>query len=251
MLRIEKKSRTKSVYVSIREKGKMFTPSFIRALVIAVSLHASGFLFFNIQPYRILQTQTQFPPVQVNIEMAVPDSSIYAELKRENKQQIALNEPSWAEPLIPLQSLSSKGRFLALPKTDYFPDYPFVKSREKVFFPDWIALSPPSPVIRSTPAINITGPLSDRLILSNLFQKAVDLPSRKIRAVSARYLVKVDDQTGKIFWFHLEGAEMKEKTARKFESILTDLQFEPLSSSFLSHGEIEICLALSKKEEEA
>lgn len=245
MLRIEKSS-SKPVYLSIRENTRMLTPTFLQALSVAFALHAFALILFHVQPFRINQTNTQFPPVQVNIEIAQPESAIFAELEEKKTHQTAIPEPEGPQPLIPYLSLKSPNQMEVFTAYEEMPTDPFRLDFHDQLIGSWIRMDDFPPSQRMVPFINIRGPLADRPIVAGTIPKAA-LPPKRTQTIRLLYTVKVDDETGRIFWFHPEAETLSARAEETVAEILETIKFEPAASGFVTQGEIELYVAGSKK----
>lgn len=244
MLKVEKSS-SKPVYLSIRENTRMLTPTFLQALSVAFALHAFAFILFHVQPFRINQTNTQFPPVQVNIEIALPESAIFAELEEKKTHQVAIPEPEWPQPLIPYLSLQSPNQLEVFSIHEEIAKDPFRLDFHDQLISSWIKMDPGTPSQRKVPFLDIRGPLANRSVVAGTIPEAA-LPSKRSKTVRLLYTVKVDDETGRIFWFQTESDTISIKVEEKVAEILETIKFEPIASGFVTQGEIELYVAGGK-----
>lgn len=236
MLHLEKPSPTDSAYVTLREHTRMFTPTFLRALSLACCFHLTGFVLFHVQPFRIAQTSTQFPPVQVNIEMTPPNSAIYANVEVESSCRRTLPEPVLPKPFIPRLSLNSPSRAEVLPSEKPFPMTPIIFEEPDALIDEWIAFDPaPSSKIKA-PQIRLLGALSNRLPILNTLPVST-FPLKKSSLKRLTYSVKIDDRTGTIFWY---SAQSENGFTDEAEAILKSIRFEPLANGFVTEGQIEL-----------
>ena len=239
MLRLEKTTASGPAHVTAREHARLLTPTFLQALALAFCLHLFGFLLFHVQPFRINQTNTLFPPVQVNIEIALPDSAIFADLEMENLRQAIVPEPAWPEPLIPRLSLNSPDHNDVFAIERPFPKTPITIDSQEELISEWVSLEPTVPSIPKTPRVNLYGPLAGRTLLPGTLPPPA-FPSRKETTERLVYAVKVDDHTGKVFWSVPDvGGKLNEQA----ETILNNLRFEPLAGGFVTEGQIEFVIS--------
>lgn len=243
MLKLEKPAASDHAYVTLRENTRMFTPTFVRALGWAFCFHLGGLILFHVQPFRIAQTNTQYPPVQVKIEMALPDSAIYADLEVKDVRRAMLPEPAVPIPLIPRLSLQSPSLAEVFPAEKSFPSTLIAMEDPGELVSGWITLDPIPVLNEKTPQVRFLGPLANR---SPILETLPNLVPPKKKSISQRgvYSVKIDDRTGVIFWYsNFSGDHL----AQAAEEILQSLRFEPLEGGFVTEGQIELFLAGSGK----
>ena len=215
----------------------MFTPTFVRALGLAFCLHLGGLILFHVQPFRISFSNTQYPPVQVKIEIALPDSAIYADLEVRDPRRSTLPEPAVPELSIPHLSLNSPNHLDVFPAEKSFPSTAITMDDAGFLVAEWITFDPAPVQKTKAPQIKLLGVLTARSpILDTL-----PVPSLKTSpAERLVYSVKIDDQTGSIFWYvNLVGdVHMQEA-----EALLKSVRFEPLPEGFVTEGQIELYVA--------
>ncbi len=236
MLHLERKGKGRPPSISLRENSRLFTPNFIKALSVALGIHLAGILIFQIHPFFIRNSPSPFPPVQVNIEMLLPNSAIFAELQGERAPQTAIPEPHWATPDLPPLTAAVLNRLPAYPKTNPFPEDSFTALAEWRCAPGFPQAKA---AIESSAALVISGPLAERMVATPKDPKLLIDRSLFVNQ-AALYAVKVDDPTGKIIWHDCKTPKLKKKLRLHAEEILDEIQFVPLSSGFLVEGVVEI-----------
>lgn len=242
MLKIEKQSSSKPINLSIRENTRLFTPTFLQALTVTLFLHVSAIILFHVQPFRINQTNTQFPPVQVNIEIALPDSAIFAELEEPKSHHIAIPEPSWPKPSIPYMTLNSPDHFEIFSNESIFPMDSFTLDFHDQLEGFWVNLDPAPLAQKKAPQIYILGPLANRPIVAGTLPEPLK-QSKKSQVKHLLYTVNIDDESGKIFSYQSQYNPNDRKMEERAAQILETIQFEPITMGFVSKGEIEIILS--------
>lgn len=245
MLKLEKSS-SKPVYISIRENTRLLTPTFLQALAVAFSLHVFAVILFHVQPFRINQANTQFPPVQVNIEIALPESAIFAELKDANSHQIAVPEPDWPKPSIPYLSLNSPNHLEIFTSGEIMPMDPFHLDFHEQLIGSWIKMDPAPIAQRKVPLLEIRGPLASRPVVAGTLPE-LSTPKKNGKSIRLVYSVKVDDESGHVFWYFPKTHPLDKKVEDDAVAILEALKFEPVSEGFVTQGEIELVLAGGKQ----
>lgn len=216
--------------ISFRDKSRLFTSNFLKALGIACFIHLAGLVIFQIHPYLIRNAAPLFPPVQLKVEQLLSTSEIYAELKEKDHFHLTINEPEWRIPSFPnlIEPLIAKER--AYPKLYTLPEDTFFPLIDWVSEPVW-----PEEVVSPKPALEIaiSGPLGER---SYDFQTEPLTTPGNYRIV---YSVKVDNKTGQIFWSDCHTSDFKKKIKAHADKILDQMTFES-TSGFETEGLIEI-----------
>ena len=131
MLQLEKKSRNRPVSVSLRMGGKLFTPTFVRGLTLAIGLHLSGFALFQVAPFRIGNVETIFPPAQVNIDMgSTLDGAVVALPDGGGATTKAMGEPRPSTPGLPPFLPSSSSETLPIHQRALLAAFPLLRTNK-------------------------------------------------------------------------------------------------------------------------
>ncbi|MFQ5728922.1 MAG: hypothetical protein ACE5GN_00990 [Waddliaceae bacterium] len=245
MLRLEKKSKNRPVSVCLRVGGRLFTPTFLRALALAIGLHLSGFVIFQVSPFKIGHLETTFPPIQVNIDIGAPlDGTVLARLEGEGTTSVAMAEPKPSTPSIPLVPELTMQRDLAYPKEQATHKYPFQQMEAGLSYINLLDLSPPSPKSADRIDIQVYGDLAHKEILKTGWDDKDVLANYTKGSCLATYDVKVEDRTGKVFWYEQQQGPDKKKRNALAENILNRLQFAKDPSGCISLGRVEITFTM-------
>jgi hypothetical protein len=252
MLKIERKSRSETS-VSLKESGRMLTPTFLLAFGIALAMHLIGITVFHIAPFKLRHSDAIFRPIQVKIDfVASIDSGVLAELENEGPARPPIPEPSKATPHIQAMPPITVVRNVAHPRVKSVTHFPFNARSFESYADNFINIDLPAPNKGEPIKIRIAGDLANKpyaligIDKNSLQLKDMHGDGSKKRGVS--YHVKVENRTGKIFWSHaLESVERK-KLVHLAEKILASMQFEKSSQGFSSEGDIEIEFLLGNRE---
>jgi hypothetical protein len=246
MLRVEKNAQSKPVYLSVRENARMLTPTFIRALIFALALHLSALILFHVQPFRLKYNSPQYPPIQVNIELALPENAIFADLEQRKLHRFPIPEPPLAPSVIPHYGIKMEDRVQAVPKNMKIRNTILPIETEGDLSHLFVTLDPGKHAVCRTPVIQISGPLASLPIVADSLP-AQSIHAKKHSLVRLQYSVKVDSRTGKIFWYAPNTQTDGKKIQKTAEDILERIQFNPAPSEFVTQGEIELYLAVMEK----
>ena len=265
MLKIEQKADHQPISISLREKTKLLTPTFKNAFILAFFLHLSAFTLFHVQPFRINQSHTLFPPVQVNIEIAQSNSAIFADLNEPHSLHHRVEEPEWRSPSISDIFLQPSYSQDISSVEHRFPPSPFLADPLDGAASSWINLDPKEALQEQTPKFYIYGPLSKIPLIASHLQSILQegnevhhevftLQNEVFKSFSAKgkrlqneisrllYKVKVNNHTGRIFWHQAQTSNRSLKSKQQAELILSRLQFKPDDDAFVTEGQIEFFL---------
>jgi len=253
MLKLEKKSWSRPVSVRMRDSGRMLSPLFFRALALALGFHLLGFAIFQVKPISIGHIDIIFPPVQVNIELAsMQEGGVSAQLEGKGVPANLILEPKQPTPDIPMVSRLRMMRDIAYPKMATSSVNPFKSLENSVHLFGSLHLSPPIPESATPIVIRISGELAQRKVLSEgrevekfLGRKLQD---KKIIQFLATYDVKVENRTGKIFWYKEKETSKKKKHREYAEKVLNGIRFERDIQGFVTCGQVEILFTVSEGE---
>jgi hypothetical protein len=243
MLGLEKKSGKRPIGITFRVGSKLFTPTFVRGLALAIGLHLSGFIIFQVSPFKIGLIETTFPPTQVNIDMGTPsDGAALAQLEGEGTLSKAMAKPKPSIPNIPPVTEFAMERGPAYPKEQTISRYPFQQIETGLYFTNFLDLSFPSPRSANRIEIQVCGDLANREILHTGWNDRDPLPSYSKGDYFAIYDIQVEDRTGRVFWYEQRQGPDKKKLNALAEKILHNLQFAKDPYGCVSLGSVEISL---------
>lgn len=230
MLHLEKNRQ--GISVNIRDRQCLINRTFVFALSLALGLHLSAALLFNVQHF-ISFGDAVLPPTIVEADPGYDeiDSSILAYLDRMNTQSRYSLEPKSSNLMIPSLSMETPARQMEHIKELSVIDNPFLIIEE-----DWqhlITIETPSiPSLQ----VNVSGTLAGKLLDdgSHTMLSYSDKPYRMV------YDVRVEAKTGEIFWYvpiHPIESLQIQKVAT---TLLDHMRFETDSLAFVYAGEVEI-----------
>ncbi|NGX41812.1 MAG: hypothetical protein K940chlam7_00086 [Chlamydiae bacterium] len=253
MLKLEKKSDNRPVNVKMRMNSRICTPTFLRALAIAVGIHLMGYLIFHVKPFNVGSFETIFPPVQVNIDMQqMLNGGVLANLEGEGQSTAAILEPKSSVPTIPLLSTPEMKRELAYPREKTVKRNPFQHMEENLDYLTLENLSPPQPKKGRRIKVSAFGNLSNKEIVAEGWEGKKLFRRHAFEERNTQYLatydVKVEDRTGKIFWHQQHEPLEKKKLNVLAEKVLENLLFDRDPNGFISEGQIEIVFTISEQE---
>jgi hypothetical protein len=244
MLKLERKSKSRDVSVTMRERGHTVTPAFLQAFILAIAIHVLGMVLFHVSPFKIGHVATIFPPIQVKIDF-IPgiDGGVLAELENEPATSLPpVPEPPKSIPQVqqmPNTELASH-YFLALPKELTFIGYPFEELEKNYYFTeffDWEQTSSPS----KNGSIKLYGGLAEKGYTLQGMDLDKYLLNYEGKKETVSYKIKVENRTGKVFWYQPIAA-LEKRANKYFKRLLASIQFEKTFQGFITEGEIEIAL---------
>lgn len=241
MLRLERASKSGEVHVHLRTRERFFNPVFCTALGIAVILHLVGILFFHVKPFKI-ESQWVIPAVKVNSEIGVKvdEGDAYVLAQIEEGKLLTPNSKAPPRSHSALPDLSEV--YVILPRT--LPE----EAKE-------VAPSPPKTLqLKSIPLdfsftydsfeMAISGRLGERELLKQMGPDEKMSSVASLHRIRSRYLVRIDERTGTIFWSKRIESTKQFDLDQKAERILASLQFRRDPTAFDTEGEIEITFAM-------
>lgn len=245
MLKLERKSKRSEVSVSIKDCGRLLTPSFLYALGIAFAIHLFGVILFQISPFKIGHVETIFPPIQVNVDyLPLIDSGVLAELENEPSVMPPIPEPKMSTPKIYGMLLIEPKKYIVNPKITNVLNFHSNKLEAWNDYSDIISLEAPFPEKTKPLTIHLFGQLTEKEYTLGNFDPKESLPKITqdlgYKKVAVSYRVKIEDREGKIFWYQQITSPEKKKTGKFAEKVLMAMQFEKIADGFISEGEVEI-----------
>jgi hypothetical protein len=185
---------------------------------------------------------TVFPPVYVESELTPAlNHQVVAELEKEEIFSRYVGEPSDSKPELPIFAGASLVVSLAIPK-EIAIDNPFLKLEFKI-------MNPAFPLPKTTPypqkplRIEVSGGLEKYPLLKEGWEN-IELSLLKKNAIQgykASYNVRLDLQTGSLFWHEPLFFNPSKKWDRLAEQILNGIQFDVVDpTEAIASGLIEI-----------
>lgn len=239
MLKLEKIGKKWEINIALRRRDTFFSAPLLKAFGIALVLHVLAGVLFQVSPFRITGSQTLFPPVFVEAQLASDaENAVVALLEAEEISPRYVKEPrlsTLAMPVLPM-STTLECRPVPLSAPIVCPLDCVAKDRDLSPL-DLLSMQrkkvPTKPI-----EIIFSGDLADRKILaSGLPSSQESIASAPIRLV---YSVQVDDRSGTVFWYDLHGINENSALVAAAEKILKEVRFQMLKDSFVTVGEVEI-----------
>jgi hypothetical protein len=220
MLKLEKQTKNRNINIIIKECGRLTSPAFFQALAIACALHLVGLILFQVAPFKLKHATSIFPPIEVNIDYR----GVLAESRNEEISLLPIPEPQISRPRIG----GSVGG------TETFNHKGHRDTGKELFGRNEIE-ELMNPVLEKTQVyLHVFGELAGRPY--NL--ENVDKTSYGNEVIA--YHVKVEDRTGKIFWYEPTNQIVKKKQKKIVKKIFDRLRFKTNDRGFISEGYIEI-----------
>ena len=235
MLKLEKIAKSLEISIFLKKRDSFFSASLLKAFGIAIALHLFAGLVFTVSPFRIIGSQSIFPPVLVDTELTtIAENVVVAQVDTEEISPRYIKEPRQAAlhmpPLPTTRTLEHPAIAVQSPECNALQ----CAITERELSPLDIVSLQQNKVKKQPIEIVMSGDLAERSIVESgltTAQSAYFSPTRLV------FSVQVDDRSGTIFWyephFYAENMVIGEK-------ILKDLRFQMIADSFVTVGEIEI-----------
>jgi hypothetical protein len=216
MLKLEK-SRESGIAIRLRPKERFFEPTLIKAFALALFLHLGGLALFHIAPFS-MSSSFLFPPIHVQSQINRPASAT-------TLHSIEQTGDSFMLPPLALIPLTDLGEEINL--SDLAPFHSFdpkaYQELEETLWPLWES---PFSIPMEGPKIMVT--ISGDLARFPLIKKDPILDElhpigEPLHSIS--YRVKMDKETGELFWFERENSSGKKEIDRLTENILSHFIF--------------------------
>src|ERR1700728_1492531 len=101
MLKLEKIAKTLEISITLRKNERLFSKSFLQALLMAVGLHLFAGIFFNVRLSKVPENQEIFLPALVESDLSSADQSVIAQLDLEEVLPRHVKEPKGSKPSLP------------------------------------------------------------------------------------------------------------------------------------------------------
>lgn len=255
MLKLEKNSRNHDVSVSFRSRDSRFNRTFLTAFGIALALHVIAGTLFQIRPFLLGSSEVILPPVAASADLTDPaeenENIAIASVDKNDHLPRLITEPRYSKPAAPDIAAASINRHMeyVMKKETSANANPFAAIEQDLHSPD---LDYIEGILQFTPVtVRVSGQLADKSIEGKSIDdelvdmtKPVPCHATSVNHVSTLYDVRVEDRTGRIFWF--EPKQPVEDPAHKqaAENILQRLRFQTDNRTFVTSGEIEIVFTI-------
>lgn len=243
MLKLEKIAKTLEISITLRQRESLFNKTFIQALMIAIGLHLFAGILFNVRFIKIAGSQTVIPPAFVEADLTAPsDNSIVAIAEEEENHPKHFIEAKGSKPQLPAIPLSEHAQqTVQLQKACCWKKNPFIEI-EAYANPAPI----PLPKAPNTPGQPIQVYVSGGLNAASLMQEgweSIDPATLKTQATQnycVIFAVRIDGQTGSVFWYEFKTDRAHKELDALAEQILKNMRFDKSEDSFATLGEVEI-----------
>lgn len=227
MLKLERRGKSPDISVRLREREPFFNGLLWKALLIAVGIHVGAILVFHVRPF-IIQSTFIYLPVQVQSDR--PNVS------RAQIVDDGLDEAQYV-PAPPLELLTWEH------EADVEQPIAFSDLIED---PEIHYSAPPSQLMIPAVQLHISGELGQRALLKHdgSLDQLVAFNPEKPDPKYVTYHVRVEELTGKVFWFERVRSSRNGRTDELAEKILLNLEFEPGAPFRNAHGTIDFVLNL-------
>lgn len=234
MLKLQK-NRNREINVTLRNRERFWTRTFIYALSIALGLHLFAVLIFQIHSY-FHTDENIFPPIVVQADMfSESDNGILANVEDLDTQYNFLKAPIASSPQLPYLSIFPSSSEVEYVKEFNLNDNPFANLEA-----DWEHLfSKNSLTPKTSIKVKVSGALAEFPVLDDGVSQV--LPKMKLGGShKISYAVQVEGKTGRIFWQMMTGQGEKHTVMVLAEQILANMRFDQNPFLFVQTGEIEI-----------
>lgn len=239
MLKLEK-TRSREIHVCLRSRQRVFSRSFIYAFLIALALHLGGFLMFHVRTL-FIKDKGSFPPIVVEADLSGElyheDSEALALLGKKEAPHYRL-APHISDPSIPSLAIEIPKRDHVFAAEEVGRSNPFLEIEED---PEHVHKSIPNKHRGKPFVMHVSGPLAEIPLLDDGFNQMSSeisaLCTRFSAGIVVRYEVRVENQTGRIFWHMLKQAP--DHLAGIASKILEKMRFQQDDRHFVTSGEIE------------
>lgn len=222
MLKLEKSSRLSGITVRLREREGFFEPRLLKALAVALFLHAGGLALFQVIPFSFTSSFI-FPPVKVQSDHPAQSISAVASSYPESVDE-ELAPPSLS--LIPPLEIAYLPQNSTLSPIVAFDPHAFRPLEERLW-PAWdspLTLELEEPRIR----LSISGELAKHsLAATDPLLSQMQSIHKSSTPAYVTYNVQMDEATGELFWFDRVQSSGTREIDQLTEKILFNLRFTP------------------------
>lgn len=236
MLKLERIAKSGEIIMQFQGRTPVFSTLFYRALGLSLLIHFLALFVFNIQPF-ILGPTTVFPPIMVQTPQPLSADLAVLEAVDDN---LALD----VQELFPgAMLLAFPAMPLALIDRPVLPNglFPFsVQNPDEPTFPVTHSSSMVTGSYEPI-TIEISGRLASRQLISTSWkrpEKQMLAQGKVLNSYSVIYLVRVDERTGRIFWYEKMASSGDLFIDSEAELIMLGLKFVSIPDSIDTEGQI-------------
>lgn len=242
MLKLQRNSQGQEISVAFRSKERFFNRPFLIALSVALAIHIGLILMFHIAPIKIRWSTASTLPTIVETDLAQKEgSSVTASFTVNELTDRLLSTAPPSLPLLADTPIFSKVHHFELNEGSSSIFDLFNDIEQEAYLP---AFSPANASSLKPISVIISGPLAIKILLNDPLKEInnVDI-CRELKVCSPKqlcYFVRVDEQTGKVFWHESINPSENGAVEAFAVKIIYGLQFETSPIAFVSKGSIEL-----------
>lgn len=238
MLRLERSSPEGRINVVIRDKEHLFTKPFLLALTLAIAIHLTLILLFQITPFSLGKYDRVLAPIQVQSDSLSAESAL-AEWISPVQTLRGLPIPPPSHPMLLQQPKFLADNPITYTKIENSNKQAFLEIEQKVYQPEFTPMvfhPPQQPFL-----MRVSGILGNYELIDN-GMKELHFPKFKLDTESTRVIFSVlaEGKTGKIVWFDFEEKTQSAALDKFAEGILRRIQFAKNLKSIFIDGKIEM-----------
>lgn len=233
MLKLNKSTSSRDIHISIRERERYFTRSFLIAFGIAITFHLLFITIFHVAPFILRINQTVFPPTYIE-NVPFQDAMTLA-----NADQIEVISSHLPPPLQSVPQLPNSPSFSNFEQRKWHNKSSseaslFYNIEQQIYTPTF------SPLAITTPLFHVktTGVLAEKFRLKSDWEKKHRPPITQ--ESYAIYEVVVEGNSGRIFWFEPKQLTHNPALNQFATTLLSELRFETDQSIPTASGNIEM-----------
>lgn len=239
MLKLERNNNGMGISIGIRGRDKWFSRFLLMGLTIALVLHGSAILLFNIQPFRVHYSRTPQVPALVDTDLTVleePEQQIYALLEEEKKRRRYTLMPPSSHPTLPQMVLPAHS---AAPLLTY-ESHLAVETFESLEKEARQATETIQEMLIPATSVRLSGGLYGRTL--NWKPPKPSLIPETANTLHYVADIQIDEENGTIFWFAPQSIQGDADLIGHAEKMIEELSLVPLNEKTITRGTIEINL---------
>lgn len=244
MLKLEKIAKTLEISITLRERERFLNKTFVQALMIALGLHLLAGVLFNVHFIKITGSQSTFPPAFVEADLStLIDNSVIAVAEEDETHLKHFVEAKGSKPPNPEISVTEYvQQTIQLNKLCEWEKNPFIAieaqiNSQAIPLPDLSKSKPLVPI-----RVHVSGGLDAETILEEGWEN-IDLSAINklpIPLYKVAFAVRLDNQSGCLFWYELKTDKFYKEVDALAEDILKNMCFKKNGDLFATLGEVEI-----------
>lgn len=247
MLGLKKSPKNNEIHLQLKPKQRFFDQSLRLAFMIALALHLGAALLFHVRLFSNRQIETILPPTNtlahfIKSSADENEAIVTSRIDTEGRLTAAQLIPPASNP--ELLSFESPKLIKELQFKQFDLLYnPFIEIEREVEENYFTHLD--LPLFTSPVKIAVSGPLAEIPIapLDKQFHDLFELQQYSPHQYSQKraiYTVKVDTNSGQIFWYQLKENAIEQSQTALAEKLLKNFHFLFSTQEVIVNGEIEI-----------